>query len=181
MVCSAFTTCSPRCPVRPRRRSIPGTAATSTPPCGRTCRTPSPRTALPLFRDHELPLWNRYVMCGLTLLGQGQSMIGDPLYWVTVCWRMARRMGVGRAAFSLSEAALSRFGVGLVCLENRAPSRHRRAARLFFFVHRLLRLPLRSSRIFQPLLRAVDCSLLAAHRQPLRPCAEQKPVGARSR
>src|SRR5437868_3655719 len=27
-----------------------------------------------LFRDGELPLWNRYNSCGLTLLGQGQSM-----------------------------------------------------------------------------------------------------------
>ncbi len=29
-----------------------------------------------LFRDGELPLWNRYNSCGLTLLGQGQSMFG---------------------------------------------------------------------------------------------------------
>ncbi|PTY05626.1 hypothetical protein DB347_14750 [Opitutaceae bacterium EW11] len=32
-----------------------------------------------LFRDHELPLWNRYSMCGLPLLGQGQSMFGSVL------------------------------------------------------------------------------------------------------
>lgn len=33
-----------------------------------------------LFRDHEFPLWNRYNNCGLPLLGQGQSMMGDPLH-----------------------------------------------------------------------------------------------------
>ena len=33
-----------------------------------------------LFHDGELPLWNRYDSCGLPLLGQGQSMFGDPLH-----------------------------------------------------------------------------------------------------
>ena len=37
-----------------------------------------------LFRDGELPLWNRYNSCGLTLLGQGQSMFGDPLHMLVV-------------------------------------------------------------------------------------------------
>jgi hypothetical protein len=37
-----------------------------------------------LFRDGELPLWNRYNSCGLTLLGQGQSMFGDPLHTLVV-------------------------------------------------------------------------------------------------
>jgi hypothetical protein len=32
-----------------------------------------------LVRDGELPLWNRYNSCGTTLIGQGQSMLGDPL------------------------------------------------------------------------------------------------------
>lgn len=32
-----------------------------------------------LFRDGELPLWNRYDSCGSPLLGQGQSCFGDPL------------------------------------------------------------------------------------------------------
>ncbi|MEO6003622.1 MAG: hypothetical protein ABIZ04_05760 [Opitutus sp.] len=32
----------------------------------------------------EWPLWNRYTSCGLTLLGQGQSMIGDPLNFLVV-------------------------------------------------------------------------------------------------
>lgn len=30
----------------------------------------------------ELPLWNRYNSSGLTLLGQGQSMFGDPLHFI---------------------------------------------------------------------------------------------------
>jgi hypothetical protein len=33
-----------------------------------------------IFRDFELPLWNRYDSMGLPLLGQGQSMFGDPLH-----------------------------------------------------------------------------------------------------
>ena len=64
-----------------------------------------------VFRDRELPLWNRYVMCGLTLLGQGQSMVGDPLYWVTVCangaaWAWDLRFLISKLLFS--------FGLGLV-------------------------------------------------------------------
>lgn len=34
-----------------------------------------------LFRDFELPLWNRYNSGGTALLGQGQSMFGDPLHF----------------------------------------------------------------------------------------------------
>ena len=37
-----------------------------------------------LFHDHELPLWNRYDQCGLPLLGQGQSMFGDPLHFLVI-------------------------------------------------------------------------------------------------
>ncbi len=40
------------------------------------------RTAL--VRDHELPLWNRSSLCGVPLLGQGQSMAGDPLNLLTI-------------------------------------------------------------------------------------------------
>lgn len=35
-----------------------------------------------LFHEHELPVWNRYDAGGIPLLGQGQSMIGDPLHWI---------------------------------------------------------------------------------------------------
>lgn len=37
-----------------------------------------------LFRDHELPLWNRYSLGGLPLLGQGQSMFGSVLNFITI-------------------------------------------------------------------------------------------------
>lgn len=37
-----------------------------------------------LFRHHELPLWNRYFMCGLPLVGQGQSMFGSLLNFIPV-------------------------------------------------------------------------------------------------
>jgi hypothetical protein len=40
--------------------------------------------------DHcELPLWNRYDSSGLPLLGQGQSMFGDPLHWLVLLTRGA--------------------------------------------------------------------------------------------
>jgi hypothetical protein len=64
-----------------------------------------------ILRDGELPLWNRYVMGGLTLLGQGQSMIGDPLYWLTVLangasWAWDVRFLLSKMIFA--------FGVGLI-------------------------------------------------------------------
>jgi hypothetical protein len=37
-----------------------------------------------VFQDRELPLWNRYNYCGTPLLGQGLSMLGDPLHWIPI-------------------------------------------------------------------------------------------------
>ena len=37
-----------------------------------------------VFDDHEFPFWNRYNGTGVPLLGQGQSMIGDPLHWIVL-------------------------------------------------------------------------------------------------
>ncbi len=37
-----------------------------------------------LLRDGELPLWNRYNSTGTVLLGQGQSMFGDPLHVLVI-------------------------------------------------------------------------------------------------
>ncbi|MEO6568793.1 MAG: hypothetical protein ABIO94_08515 [Opitutaceae bacterium] len=37
-----------------------------------------------LLDDHELPLWNRYSLCGGPLLGQGQSMFGNPFTFLTM-------------------------------------------------------------------------------------------------
>ena len=64
-----------------------------------------------VFRDGELPLWNRYAMCGLTLLGQGQSMPGDPLHWLAVCadgaaWAWDARFLLAKTLFA--------FGIGLL-------------------------------------------------------------------
>ena len=64
-----------------------------------------------VFTHGELPLWNRYVMCGLTLLGQGQSMPGDPLHWLTVCadgaaWAWDLRFLLAKTLFA--------FGIGLL-------------------------------------------------------------------
>src|SRR6266576_4654028 len=63
-----------------------------------------------LFRDGELPLWNRYNACGLTLLGQGQSMFGDPLHFVPVlaggeAWAWDVKFVLAKVLFC--------FGVGL--------------------------------------------------------------------
>ncbi len=37
-----------------------------------------------LMRDHEFPLWNRFNWLGLPLLGQGISMLGDPLHLLPI-------------------------------------------------------------------------------------------------
>ena len=37
-----------------------------------------------LLQHGELPLWNRYSLCGEPLLGQGQSMFGDPFNFLTI-------------------------------------------------------------------------------------------------
>lgn len=35
------------------------------------------------IRDHgEFPLWNRYNSAGVSIIGQGQAMLGDPLTWL---------------------------------------------------------------------------------------------------
>lgn len=36
------------------------------------------------LQEGELPLWNRYSLCGEPLLGQGQSMFGDPFNFITI-------------------------------------------------------------------------------------------------
>jgi len=68
-----------------------------------------------IFREHELPLWNRYDLGGQPLLGQGQSMLGDPLHWATAL------LGGGSAlAWDLKYLAAKwvfAFGTGLVVLE----------------------------------------------------------------
>jgi hypothetical protein len=91
-----------------------------------------------LFRDGELPLWNRYNSCGLTLLGQGQSMFGDPLHMLPVlaageAWAWDLKFLLAKVLFC--------FGLGLAVY---ASSRHLPTAVLLafsvgfigFFAHR---------------------------------------------
>ena len=37
-----------------------------------------------LVNHGELPLWNRFNLCGVPMLGQGQSMFGDPVNFLTI-------------------------------------------------------------------------------------------------
>ncbi|MSU69190.1 MAG: hypothetical protein EXS39_00120 [Opitutaceae bacterium] len=64
-----------------------------------------------LFDYGELPLWNRYDLGGAPMLGQGQSMFGDPLNWLTIltksaAWAWDARFLLMRVLFA--------FGTGLV-------------------------------------------------------------------
>ena len=64
-----------------------------------------------IFRDHELPLWNRDNGCGVPLLGQGLSMLGDPLHWMTILadgapWAWDAKFVLAKILFS--------FGVGML-------------------------------------------------------------------
>lgn len=64
-----------------------------------------------IFEDGEFPLWNRFSSCGLTLLGQGQSMIGDPLHWIAIlgggaAWAWDLKFVLAKLLFA--------FGVGLL-------------------------------------------------------------------
>ena len=66
-----------------------------------------------LLRDHEWPLWNRYDSCGTPLLGQGQSLLGDPLHLLVI--------GANGAAWAwdldyLAHKWILAAGLGLVVL-----------------------------------------------------------------
>ena len=66
-----------------------------------------------LLRDHELPLWNRFNSSGTPLLGQGISMIGDPLNMGVVlagatAWAWDAKFVIAKTAFAL--------GIGLTVL-----------------------------------------------------------------
>ena len=80
-----------------------------------------------LFRNGELPVWNRYNSMGTPLLGQGQSMFGDPLHFLAVAadgaawawdikflvakWLLA--LGMGLTVFALTRHLGSAL---LICL-----------------------------------------------------------------
>jgi len=92
-----------------------------------------------LFEHGELPLWNRMNSGGVTLLGQGQSMIGDPLHLLLPvlfngdAWAWDLKFVLGRWFFAL--------GLGLVAwrLTRHLPSSLLAtvsAAFVGFFLHR---------------------------------------------
>lgn len=64
-----------------------------------------------LAQDWELPLWNRYNSTGVALLGQGQSMFGDPLHFLAIAadgavWAWDLKYLVAKWLFA--------FGLGLI-------------------------------------------------------------------
>ncbi len=70
-----------------------------------------------IFHDHELPLWNRYNYCGTPLLGQGMSMIGDPLHWLTICaggapWAWDAKFVLAKLLFAFSVGLCVRAATG---------------------------------------------------------------------
>lgn len=85
-----------------------------------------------IVRDHELPLWNRSSLCGVPLLGQGQSMVGDPLNLLTIFangaswawdirfvvarWLLALGMGMTAWLFTrhLPSSVLTTVGAGFL-------------------------------------------------------------------
>ena len=92
-----------------------------------------------VLRDFELPLWNRYNAGGLPLLGQGQSMFGDPLHLLVVAANGAA--WAWDLKYLIAKWLLA-FGLGLIVL---AVARHLPSALLIslgapfvgFFVYRV--------------------------------------------
>ena len=59
-----------------------------------------------VVEEHTLPLWNRYNSSGVTLLGQGQSMFGDPLHFLVTlaggnAWALDLKFVLCKAIFAL--------------------------------------------------------------------------------
>ena len=77
-----------------------------------------------IFRDGEIPFWNRHSWSGTTLLGQVQGMVGDPLHWLPLstggaAWAWDLKFVLARWAFAigigfLAWAACRHFGVSLL-------------------------------------------------------------------
>ena len=116
-----------------------------------------------LFHDGELPLWNRYNSAGTTLLGQGQSMFGDPLHMLVVAangaaWAWDLKFLVAKWLLAL--------GLGLIVLHS---TRHLPSAALTafsapfigFFLYRLNH-PAFFSFCYAPWILYCWCRLVAA-------------------
>lgn len=74
-----------------------------------------------IFHDHELPLWNRYNYCGTPLLGQGMSMIGDPLHWLPICaggapWAWDAKFVLAKLLFAFAIGLCVRAAAGSLWL-----------------------------------------------------------------
>jgi hypothetical protein len=72
-----------------------------------------------IFEHHEWPLWDRYNLCGIPLLGQGQILLGNPLHALVIAadsadwaWDLEFVLTRWLFAFTLGVAALL-FGAGL--------------------------------------------------------------------
>ena len=66
-----------------------------------------------LLRDFEFPLWDRYNSCGAPLLGEGQSMFGDPLHLPVMA---ANSAAWAWDATYLGEKWIFALGLGLLVL-----------------------------------------------------------------
>ncbi len=70
-----------------------------------------------IFHDHELPLRIRENSCGVPLLGQGQSMLGDPLHWIPLvaggaAWAWDLKFILAKILFAFGIGLLVRAAVG---------------------------------------------------------------------
>jgi hypothetical protein len=64
-----------------------------------------PMVAREALKHGELPLWHRFSLCGMPLLGQGQSMFGDPVNFITIlangaAWAWDLRFLIARWLFA---------------------------------------------------------------------------------
>lgn len=66
-----------------------------------------------ILKDHELPFWNRYNSAGTVLIGQGQTMFGDPLHWPVI---LANGAAWAWDLKYLAAKWLLAFGLGLIVL-----------------------------------------------------------------
>ena len=99
----------------------------------------------------EFPLWNRYNSSGITMVGQGQMMLGDPLDWLQ--WLV----GVDALSFDIKFIFLRfalRRGARAVGAHRHKSVAALRDGRLRRTLCRLLHLPGEPSRHLLPLLRA---------------------------
>ncbi len=77
-----------------------------------------------VFQRGELPLWNRYNSTGLPLLGQGQSMFGDPLHGLVLL------MGATSGWWDFKFVVAKAFFAGCIGIAVWLASRHLGAALL---------------------------------------------------